>query len=129
MSIPASLFVLVCNTPDDFARISNSNRIIRNIFDDYAAGANDHIAAYCHTRQYMDAATDPDIIANSDRIGVFKPGISSIRVNGVSGSVKAAVGSYEHVIAEYDFARIEYDSVVIGKKVIADLDVIAIVTP
>lgn len=79
------------NFSDNPAWIADGNRIVRNIFYYNASSADDHIAADRHARHYLNARADPDIIADSNGIGVFQPLISALKIDRMTGCVKVAV--------------------------------------
>lgn len=68
LPIPVSFFIILCNGTDNFARITDSYGVARDIFHNNAAVANYHIASNVYSWHHLYACTDPDIISNSYRI-------------------------------------------------------------
>ena len=65
LPIPISFFIILCNGTDNFARITDSYGVARDIFHNNAAAANYHIASNVYSWHHLYACTDPDIISNS----------------------------------------------------------------
>ena len=65
---PSKFFIILCNGTDNFARITDSYGVARDIFHNNAAAANYHIASNVYSWHHLYACTDPDIISNSYRI-------------------------------------------------------------
>ena len=71
LAIPVSFFIILCNGTDNFARITDSYGVARDIFHNNAAAANYHIASNVYSWHHLYACTDPDIISNSYRICIL----------------------------------------------------------
>lgn len=77
LPIPVSFFIILCNGTDNFARITDSYGVARDIFHNNAA-ANYHIASNVYSWHHLYACTDPDIISNSYRICIFQALIAAL---------------------------------------------------
>ena len=77
----------------------------------------------------MNPRADPHIISDRDGICIFQPLISALKVYRVPRRIKTAIRRDKHVIAKRLFCRIEYDGIVVCEKVLANFDVVSIVTP
>ena len=75
------------------------------------------------------AAAEPDIISDGDGTGKLDAFAALLRVDGMAGGVKAAVGTDHHMVAEGDLGAVEDDTVVVGIKVFAQVDVVAVIAP
>ena len=73
LPIPAFLFIIFCDRPDDPARIADSNRITWNILDHDAAAAYHNIVSNRNSGHYMNTRTYPYIIAYGNRIAYSDP--------------------------------------------------------
>ena len=76
---------------------------------------------------HLNARTDPHIIAHGNRIGIFQALISTLRINRVSCRVETAVGRDKYIIAKRHFSSVKNNRVVIGKEVLADLDIVTVI--
>ena len=72
--------------------------------------------------------TYPHVIAYGNRQGIFQPPVSLLYIEGVTGCVKSAVGSNEHIVAELDFCLIQDNAIHVCIKIPANLYVIAVIT-
>ena len=70
------------------AGIADSHRVIGDVLHHDAAAADDHIAADGHARHHLHACADPDIVPHRDRVGILKPGVAALEVDGVTSQVK-----------------------------------------
>lgn len=127
--ILSSFFIFFCNWADHPAGIACGNHSGWNILCYDTAAANDDIAANGDTWQDLYSAAEPHIVADRDRTGIFQTLIAAFGVNRMSGGIKAAVWSNEHVVSKGHLCTIENDTVMVGKEVFTDFNVIAIVTP
>lgn len=91
LPIPVSFFIILCNGTDNFARITDSYGVARDIFHNNAAAANYHIASNVYSWHHLYACTDPDIISNSYRICIFQALIAALIIDGVPRCMEATV--------------------------------------
>ena len=112
---------------DHPAGIPDSERPRRNIFGDDASGSNDTVVSDGHSRQYTDFCPDPYIVTDSYRMCIFKAFVPLFHIKRMAGRVKSAVRSYEYIVSEPDRCPIQNDAVDIGKEILPDFDIIAIV--
>ncbi len=112
-----------------FARVPDGDAIGGDIFDDDASAADDGIVADGHARHDLRAAADPHVISDGDWGGGFAPPIAQLRVDGVLSGIESAIRTDEDVVAEGDGRAIENDGVVIGKEVVSEADIIAVIAP
>ena len=94
---------------------------------DDRAGANGHIIADIYTGAYRDIAAYPYIVAYMDGLGIFQPFVALFHVEWMTGCIEGTARSDEDIIAKGDLRLVEDDAIGIGKEVVADLYVIAIV--
>ena len=127
--VPRFELVLVCDGAHNTARVAHRNYIRRNIFDHHRAATNHYIRANRNARHNLHPSTNPHIIANGDRVGVLQPPVSALGIDGVPGSVETAVGGNKNIVAELYLRTIQNHCVVVGKEVLANLDIIAVVAP
>ena len=111
------------------AGIADSHRVIGDVLHHDAAAADDHIAADGHARHHLHACADPDIVPHRDRVGILKPGVAALEVDGVTSGVETAVRRNKDVIAEFHLSTIKDDQVVVGVEIFAQFDVVAIIAP
>lgn len=114
---------------DHAAGIAHGYGVVGDVVHHYGATANDYVGADGDTGHHLHTATYPYIVAHGDGVGILEALVAALGVDGVAGSVEAAVGGYEDVVAKGDLGGIEDDGVVVGKEVFAYLDVIAVVAP
>lgn len=88
LSAPAGLFVLIGDGTDDMAGIADSHRVIGDVLHHDAAAADNHIAADGHARHHLHACADPDIVPHCDKVGILKPGVAALEVDGVTSSLR-----------------------------------------
>ena len=100
--------ILFHNCTNHPARIADSHRVVRNIFNNNTAAANHNIAAH------------------RDGIRIFQSLVAPLGINGVSCRVEAAVRCNKHIVTEGDLPAIQNHRVVICKEVFTDLNVIAV---
>lgn len=112
-----------------FARVSDGDAIGGDIFDDDASAADDGIVADRHARHDLRAAADPNVVSDCDGGGGFEPPIAQLRVDGVLRGIESANRTDEDVVAEGDGRAVENDGVVIGKEVVSDADIVAVIAP
>ena len=83
LSVPASLFILFRNGTNHPARIADSHRVVRNIFNNNTAAAHHNIASDRNPRHDMNARSDPNIAAHRDGIRIFQSLFAPLGINGV----------------------------------------------
>ena len=86
------------------------------IFGYHRAGSDGYIVADCHSRQDSHTSSDPDIIADRDRLRPFFAGVPFNRIRAVTGRIDAYIRPDEAIISYSDFRFIQYGEVEIGKK-------------
>lgn len=118
--------ILFHNCTNHPARIADSHRVVRNIFNNNTAAANHNIASDRNPRHDMNARSDPNIAAHRDGIRIFQSLVAPLGINGVSCRVEAAVRCNKHIVTEGDLPAIQNHRVVICKEVFTDLNVIAV---
>ena len=111
----------------DPAGISDSYYIIRNILIHKAACSDDNIAPDRHAGHDLNACTEPDIITDFDRPGVFESGIASREINRMACSVETAVRCDKYIISECYPCSVQYRNIKVGEEIVADFNVISIV--
>ena len=129
LSVKTSMPVGVCDRADHPAWIADGDTIIRNVSVHNAPASDDNIASDRDAREYLDTCTEPDIIADGDRIGVFQSLIAAVTVDGMSCSVESAVWRDKNIISEGDFGAIQNDEIVVGEKVFTDLNLGTVIAP
>ena len=120
------MFVGFGDGSDHAAGVAYGYRVVGDVVHHYGAAANDYVGTDADTRHHLHSATYPYIVAHGDGVGILEALVAALGVDGVTGSVEAAVGGYEYVVAKGDLGGIEDDGVVVGKEVVAYLDVVAI---
>ncbi len=118
--------ILFHNCTNHPARIADSHRVVRNIFNNNTAAANHNIASDRNPRHDMNARSDPNIAAHRDGIRIFKSLVAPLGINGMSCRVEAAVRCNKHIVTESDLPAIQNHRVVICEEVFTDLNVIAV---
>jgi len=118
--------ILFHNCTNHPARIADSHRVVRNIFNNNTAAANHNIASDRNPRHDMNARSDPNIAAHRDGIRIFQSLVAPLGINGVSCRVEAAVRCNKHIVTEGDLPVIQNHRVVICEEVFTDLNVIAV---
>lgn len=118
--------ILFHNCTNHPARIADSHRVVRNIFNNNTAAANHNIASDRNPRHDMNARSDPNIAAHRDGIRIFQSLVAPLGINGVSCRVEAAVRCNKHIVTESDLPVIQNHRVVICEEVFTDLNVIAV---
>lgn len=128
LSVPDGVPVRLRDRADHPAGVAYGDGVIRDILHDDAPAADHHIAADRNAGHHLHAA-DPHIVADGDGVGVFEPLVAALSVDGVPRRIKAAVRRDKHVIPKPDFGSVENDEIMVGIKILAELDVVAIVAP
>ena len=118
--------ILFHNCTNHPARIADSHRVVRNIFNNNTAAANHNIASDRNPRHDMNARSDPNIAAHRDGIRIFQSLVAPLGINGMSCRVEAAVRCNKHIVTEGDLPAIQNHRVVICEEVFTDLNVIAV---
>lgn len=113
--------------PYYFARVPGSKNVRRDIFGYDAARSNGCASANRQTRIDNRTAANPDAISQYNGFSRFQPGITLFRHQRMRCGIDLNTGTQKHVIAYGDFCAIEHHTVKIGIKVIADVDVIAVI--
>ncbi len=113
--------------PDDAAWITYGYRTGRDVFCHYTSGSDHAVVTYGHSRQYRDRCSDPYVVADGYRPGIFQTFVSFNRVNRMTGGVESAVRGYEDIVAECHLGSVKDDEVEIGVEVFAYTYVVAIV--
>lgn len=121
--------VIFSDFPDNPAWVAGGHAVGWDVLNHDAASTNDGVVTDRDARHHPDSPADPDIVANSDRVGIFHAGISSFRVKRVTGSVEATVRTDKNIVAKGHPACIQDSQVVVGVEVVANLDIPAIVAP
>ena len=78
----------------------------RHVPGDHAARADNTAVPDGHTRQDGTAAAEPDIVSYRDGTGKLNALSALLRVDGMSGGIKAAVGTDHHVVAKGDLCTV-----------------------
>ena len=116
--------VFFINFPDDPARIASCDHTIRNIFR-YDASASDHNSiSNRYSRHDLHTAANPHMIADRDWFCVFQTFISLRGIDGMSSSIKSAIGSDKYMIADCYRRFIQDHKIIIGIEVFTDMDII-----
>ena len=110
---PSKFFIILCNGTDNFARITDSYGVARDIFHNNAAAANYHIASNVYSWHHLYACTDPDIISNSYRICIFQALIAALIIDGVPRCMEATVRCDKDIVAKGHLSAIEDDKVMV----------------
>ena len=110
-----------------YAWITHSNGVRRYVFSHYTSCADGYVIADGHARQDSDAATNPHIVADVDRLCPLPTTVALHRVCAVTGGVDANIGANEAVIADSDSCFIEDCEVEVRKEPLAHTDLLAIV--
>lgn len=97
--------ILFHNCTNHPARIADSHRVVRNIFNNNTAAANHNIASDRNPRHDMNARSDPNIAAHRDGIRIFQSLVAPLGINGVSCRVEAAVRCNKHIVTEGDLQQ------------------------
>jgi hypothetical protein len=108
-------------------RITDGNRIGRNITGDHRPCSDGDIVANGDAWQDGDTTAYPHIVADGDGLCPF---LTSIPLNGVgtvTSCVDADVGTKETIIADGDRRFIQDGEVEVGKKSPSDADLLAVV--
>ena len=129
--------VLFGDLADDAAGVAGRQHPVRDIVQDHAARADHHIVADGHAADNRHAAADPDIVADPDGLGVFGDGGQTVipaqqpqpfvGQQGMGSRHQRNVGGDHHVISDINIGVIQYTKVVVGKKVLPDVGVQAVV--
>lgn len=112
---------------NDFRRIPAHYRIGRHVFGHYRAGSDNRIIANGHARINHRASADPDVMAYGDRFTVLQPAVTFGRVQRMRGCINVHPRCEHTVIANADRADVQHDAVEVGVKIVAQIDVIAVV--
>lgn len=122
-------FILLCKYAHDVAGIPNRQHTVRNVLHNDAAAANDHVAADGDARHDLHACADPDIVADRDGTGVLQPLIAPFRVKRMTSRIEPAVRRDKNVVAKGHLCTVKDNRIVVGKEVLADGNVAAVVAP
>ena len=104
---------------DHPAGIAHRDGVGRNVSCHYRTGTNRAVVAYRHTRQHRHVAPYPHVVAYRDGLGPLPTGVAFNGVGGMTGGVKAHVGTDEDVVAYRDIGLVEHRKVEIGKETVA----------
>ena len=94
---------------------------------DHAACADDGSVADADARQNGDVSAEPYVVAHGDGLCVFHARGPFSGVQRMHGGVDAALRPDEAVAAEAHGRAVENHEIVVGKEVLADFDVEAVV--
>lgn len=94
-----------------------------------AASADDGAVADRRPGEDDGARADPYVVAHGDGRGDLQPAPALLRVERVLRRREADVGADEHVVAERDGRAVRDHEIVIGIKVVAHRNVVAVIAP
>lgn len=112
---------------DNTTRITHRHRPRRNVARHHRPGANRHIVADGHTRQNRHRAANPHIIANRHRQRPLPARVSLHWVSAVACRINAHIGPHKAVITDGHTRLVKHREIKVGKKTLANADVLAIV--
>lgn len=115
--------------PQHPAGAAHGHHPVRDVPVHHAARADHRVAADAHAGQHRHRRADPHIVAHRDGVGVLQAPVALPGVQGMARRGKDAVGRDEHIVAEHHLRAVQDDAVVVGIKILADLDVAAVVAP
>lgn len=121
--------VLFCDFPHHFTWYANCDYIAWYGFCHHAPGSDDGIVPNGYAGQNGCSSSNPNIISHNDRLCNFHTCLTLLRVNGMFGCGKAAVGSDKNMIPKGYFCPVRNDEIVIGIKPIAHRNIVAVITP
>lgn len=101
--------------------------MIRKALVDHASGSDNRVVSDADSGQNDGAGSNPDIVSNRNRVGVFQTAVTLRGIQGMTGSVETAVRSYENVLSETDRCTVEQHAVYVHIKIFTDFDVVAVV--
>lgn len=113
---------------NDFTWIANRHRVCRDVFHHDASGPDNAVVTDFDSRQYRDSGANPYVVADSDWAGIFEPFVALYGIYGMSGCIKSAVGSDEHIVAECYRRLVKDYKIEVGVKIISYADVVSIIT-
>ena len=124
-----TVFVRLGDLPHHPAGDADCDHVRRNGSGNHASSSDDGIVADGHTGQNGRSGSDPDVVADGDRLGDLQPGLALFRIDRMLGGCETAVGSDEHMASERHLGAVGDDQVVVGVKVISDGDVVSVIAP
>lgn len=111
----------------DLCRISGHNGIVRHIFCDYGACADDRVISDGNAGKYHAVAAEPYIIANSNGTSIDIIGSSGGHIHGMIYRIQTSLWSHQAVVSDGNGSSIQHDTLEVGKKVFPYMDIEAIV--
>lgn len=121
-------FRLAFDGLDDDCRIAADDGVRRHVFHDDRAGCDDGIVADRDARIDDSAPADPHIIADAHRFAEFDTAQPLFDIERMGRRIDVDARPDQAVIADADVADVEEDTVEIGKEVMPDMDIIAVIT-
>ena len=102
------------------AGVACGNPSGRNVPVDHTARADDRAGADRYPRQHLGSCTDPHIVADGDRIGIFQSKPARLGIERMPCGVKPAVWGDKDIVTKGYSCAVEDDAAMVGKKVFAD---------
>ena len=91
---------LLFNSPDNFCRVSDCKRIVRNIFCYNCPCSNNTPISDCYSRKNYDTSSKPAIFSYFNGLCAFYKSVSGFVIQGVNRSIKLGVRPYKGVTAD-----------------------------
>lgn len=111
------------------ARHADSDDVSGNgLFNDTTCADDAVIADGC-ARQNRSTCANPHVIADGYRLSILHTFHTLLGVDGVLGGGEGTIWRDKNVVAEGYFCPVVYDEIMVGIKVAADVDIIAVVAP
>ena len=108
-------------------RIADRHHIGWNILSNYRSGTDGHVVADGDSRKDGDAATDPYIVADGNRLCPLVACIPFDWVSAMAGCIDAYVRPNEAVVTDGDLSLVKHGEMEIGKETLAHADLLAVV--
>lgn len=107
--------------------VAADDDIVRYVFYDDRAGSDHDVIADGDAGPDDGIAAKPDIVADCHRLAVFTPGISGCRFEWMRRRVNTDFWGHHAIVADDNVADIKDDAIVIREKILADMDVAAVI--
>ena len=121
------MLLLFC-IADNLCRISNNNRVVRNILCHNRASTYNHVITDGDTRKNDTVSAKPHIVTDGDRFSIDIVGNSCLGIHRVVDGIQTGLWTHQTVIADGDRSHIQHYTLEICKKVLADMDMKSVVT-
>lgn len=114
---------------DHARRVPHSKHVGRKILGYHCPGTYDRILPDGHTRTEDDAAAQPDVVSNCDRLGSLPFCAAWFCLERMRGCEKLHIRTDLHILADGDRCHVEQHSAIIDERPCPDMDMIVIVAP